>query len=265
MMNVLSTAIKDYHTITMKACREIRFSHGGHMFAAANGTGGSQIFNFYTGESPQNMVLKGHQGKVRCIDWFEDDMGLSDCGQDGFTLFYDLIRQKEDNVRLLDHDFNKRQVQFTGLCNIPGRTCEAIVVGNDRKVWVTSNQNNACDTRYNLSQVQILANGKAFFAGVSEEGHPGAVQIWKFPPEKLSEVQAHGAGIERMRISFDNNFLFTAGKDGCLYIHEVKDRDPRGGLIKREREAGAIMTFSDEILTEKSEMEEIKNTKESLN
>lgn len=75
--------------------------------------------------------------------------------------------------------------------------------------------------------------------------------------EKLNEVQAHGKGIQRMRISFDNNYLFTSGKDGCLLICEIRDRDPRGGLIKRERGEGAIMAFSDEILTEKAEMDDI--------
>lgn len=109
----------------------------------------------------------------------------------------------------------------------------------------------------------MLASGKAFFAGVSEEGHPGAIEIWKFPHEeakvieKLGEVQAHGKGIERMRISYDNNQLFTVGKDACIYIYEIKDRDPRGGLVKRERGEGAIMQFSDEILTMKPELDDI--------
>ena len=74
--------------------------------------------------------------------------------------------------------------------------------------------------------------------------------------EMLSEVQAHSKPIERMRLSFNNDWLFTAGRDCCLMIHEVKDRDPRGGLVKRERDAN-LLPFSDEILTEKSEMEEI--------
>ena len=100
----------------------------------------------------------------------------------------------------------------------------------------------------------MLASGKAFFAGVSEEGHSGSVEIWKYPHEeakhieKLGEVQAHGKGIERMRISYDNNTLFTTGKDGCIYIYDIKDRDPRGGIIKRERGEGAIMSFSDDVL-----------------
>lgn len=81
--------------------------------------------------------------------------------------------------------------------------------------------------------------------------------------EMLSEVQAHSKPIERMRLSFNNDWLFTAGRDCCLMIHEVKDRDPRGGLVKRERDAN-LLPFSDEILTEKTEMEEIMTKRDQL-
>ena len=81
--------------------------------------------------------------------------------------------------------------------------------------------------------------------------------------EQMSEVQAHGGPIERMRLSFNNDWLFTAGRDCCLMIHEVKDRDPRGGLVKRERDFG-LLQFSDEILTEKSEMDDILGKKDQL-
>ena len=77
-------------------------------------------------------------------------------------------------------------------------------------------------------------------------------------------MQAHAKGIERMRLTFDNNWLFTAGKDGCLIIHKVDDRDVRGGVKQRERDAASNMQFSDEIQTEKQEMEEIYNQKEQL-
>ena len=49
-----------------------------------------------------------------------------------------------------------------------------------------------------------------------------------------------------MRLSFDNSHLFSTGKDGCLIIHDVKDRDPKGKSKEREG-----LPFSDEILTEK--------------
>ena len=75
------------------------------------------------------------------------------------------------------------------------------------------------------------------------------MQVWKFPLEKVNELQAHGSPVTRMRISYDNKFLFSAGKDGSLMIMDIKDKDPRGGNLK-EREVSVIDKFSEEILTE---------------
>ena len=91
-MNVLSNSFKEYGTpLSLKGCREIKFSNGGHLFAAALGSGAIYIYNFYTQECPANMLCKGHSNKVRCIDWYEDDMGFTSCGMDGNVFFFDLI------------------------------------------------------------------------------------------------------------------------------------------------------------------------------
>jgi hypothetical protein len=72
-----------------------------------------------------------------------------------------------------------------------------------------------------LSQISMLNNGKAMFASVGQEGRPGAIEIWKMPLERVASVPAHSKGVERMRISADNRYLFTASKDGSLMIHVV--------------------------------------------
>jgi WD40 repeat protein len=96
---------------------------------------------------------------------------------------------------------------------------------------------------------------------VGEEGRPGCVHVYSLPFNKINEVQAHSKPIERMRLSYDNNYLFTGGVDGCLIVHDIKDRDPRGA--KRERD-GLGLPFSDEILTEKTEIEAFITEKEGL-
>jgi hypothetical protein len=53
-----------------------------------------------------------------------------------------------------------------------------------------------------------------------------------------------------MRISHDNQHLFTASKDGTLIIHRISDRDPRGGGMRQE-----MANYSEEILTKKEEMD----------
>ena len=53
-----------------------------------------------------------------------------------------------------------------------------------------------------------------------------------------------------MRLSYDNHHLFTVGEDGCLIIHDVKDRDPKSKGKERD-----ILPYADEIITEKTEIE----------
>jgi len=63
-------------------CREVRFSHGGHFFAAANGHVVS-IYNYYTGENPAHLNFKGHSLRIKRINWLKDDTGLVSMAIDG--------------------------------------------------------------------------------------------------------------------------------------------------------------------------------------
>jgi cilia- and flagella-associated protein 57 len=95
MMNVLSKSLNPFKNLPIKACREVRFSNGGHLFAAAAANNQIFVYNFYTGECPSYYQCKGHGNKVRSIDWYEDDMGFVSCGLDGSVLEYDLIVYKD--------------------------------------------------------------------------------------------------------------------------------------------------------------------------
>lgn len=118
-----------------------------------------------------------------------------------------------------------------------------------------------------LSQLQVTHNGKALLAGVGEDGKPGSIYVFKVGEtstgeakmEKINVVQAHSKQIERLKLSYDNHHLFSAGQDGCLIIHDVKDRDPKGKSKERE-----CLPFSDEILTEKNEIDQINQEIEQL-
>jgi len=262
--NILSKSLNSFKQVTVKNCSEIRFSHGGHLFAAAMNSSHIHVYNFYTTDCPLPMQYTGHTNKVRCIDWFENDMGFASCGHDGNIYFFDLYTYKEQQKRNTDKDFNKRDVKFLSCVNIPGKPYEVYAVGSDKSI--TSNViqkkaqkgNGAQDLDATISQLAITKSGKALFAGVGESRRPGAIQIWRFPMEKVNVVQAHSKPIERLRMNFDNTHLFSVGQDGMLCIFDVKDKDPRG--LKPEPSLKA----SEEILTEKQEMEMYITEKDSL-
>ena len=61
-----------------------------------------------------------------------------------------------------------------------------------------------------------------------------------------------------MRITHTNQHLFSVGSDGMLAIFDVKDRDP-----KRDPE-GMTLRFSNEILSDKTEVETLQDEAEQL-
>lgn len=82
MMNVSNNVIRSYKDINMKNVREVKFSQGGHLFAAASASM-IKVFNFYTAESPPGFEYKAHSARVNSIVWNEDDTGFVSCGMDG--------------------------------------------------------------------------------------------------------------------------------------------------------------------------------------
>jgi len=89
MMNVNCRNLKVYHEIHIKACREIKFSQGGHLFACADNHN-VKVYRFYKGDCPEGYIFKEHVNKVRSITWFEDDSGFVSAGLDGSCVAWKL-------------------------------------------------------------------------------------------------------------------------------------------------------------------------------
>ena len=56
-----------------------------------------------------------------------------------------------------------------------------------------------------------------------------------------------------------NTHMFTVGQDGMLCVFDIKDRDPQ-----KTGMGFNMLQFSQEILTEKTDMEAYKNEEEQL-
>ena len=54
-----------------------------------------------------------------------------------------------------------------------------------------------------------------------------------------------------MKISYDDNYLFSVAADGSLYCYRVTDKDGRG--YRRDKD----MAYAEEVLVTKSDMEEL--------
>lgn len=152
LMNVLSKSLHQFKNIPVKGCREIQFSHGGHLFAASY-VNTTYVYNFYTGECPSHFVCKGHSQRVRSIDWNEDDMGFVSSGMGGDVFFWDLINIREGSNRLHEKDFNQKNVQMTSVVNIPGKQHETFIAGSDGNIWNNNMQKDPFKCQSVISQL----------------------------------------------------------------------------------------------------------------
>jgi WD40 repeat protein len=101
------------------------------------------------------------------------------------------------------------------------------------------------DVDVRLSKCLILNSGKLLYAATNEDGKPGTIKIGSYLLNDFAaELQSHYQGINKLAITFDDNYIFTAGKDGCLIIYENKDKDSK---VKIDKDSIG-MQFAEEFL-----------------
>lgn len=98
LMAVLHAELRTHRELPVRGCREARFSHGGHLFAAANGSS-AQVFNTLSCEVLH--TLRGHNAKVRALAFTPDDGALVSAGVDGAVYEWDLKGGKRTGEHVL--------------------------------------------------------------------------------------------------------------------------------------------------------------------
>jgi hypothetical protein len=47
----------------------------------------------------------------------------------------------------------------------------------------------------------------------------------RFPfGDEIIDLQSHSKAIKKIRVTFDDSYVFTVGEDGLLIIYEIKDK-----------------------------------------
>lgn len=69
----------------------------------------------------------------------------------------------------------------------------------------------------------------------------------------MEEFQAHdNSGVEKICVTHDDKYLISAGRDGCLMVFEIRDKEARSDRIKE------TLPMSNEILITKNDLDAIK-------
>ncbi|KAL4176100.1 hypothetical protein KRP22_001055 [Phytophthora ramorum] len=298
MLNVLMDDIRSCREFAIKGCREVRFSHGGQFFAAANNN---------------------------AISWKPDDRKLLTCGADGTVLLWSL----RGASKVGDGHSQARCSYVDAVLSPEGDV--AYVTGSDNMLKEIDMATGLTRTEHwtggggaTLGPLALANSQQVLFVGSAEPGRPGMVRLYRLPLEKdrppptpallsggqsstsptsipspgqtgssllpnsvaagslsqsFVEYHCHDLPVSRLRLSFDNQFLFSVGEDGSLCIFETQNvigkgsgsgvsSGPGGGAIgSREARSdstilggiganGSGLPFAEEILVTKSDLEE---------
>ena len=217
-INVTDKELTCYKEVPLKSCRIIEFAHGGQMVAVATGNT-THVFNFYTGECPSNFIFKGQETTITDICWAPDDMEFYTANWSGTIRKYK-INGKTSEV----------------ICTLKGTSIISIaeVIGKERLLYATTVDKKireykektataVMDSGVNLGSLVMTKNQQYVIAGVQEKDKPGSLRVYLYPFNgEFVEVEAHAAEVKKIRISYNGNYLFSAGADGTLFVFELK-------------------------------------------
>ena len=208
LCSVLLGEVRAYKEFAIKGCCECAFSHGGHLFAAVNGTL-VQVYDTNTGE--QLAVFRGHTAPVRSLAWSRDDTRLVSAGVDGAVY----QRRLGQSARL--HELVQKGCRFT--CAAVTQQDRMYAVGDDRmlKEIVERNVNKTLDAGCVLTSIAINHHTPhdKLIAGTEN----GVIRSFAFPLTGIvKDYQCHSRAVTRLAITHDDRFLISASEDGTVAI-----------------------------------------------
>ena len=249
--NVLMDDLRQFHEFPIKACKCVRFAHGGHMFAAVN-ISNIVIFSNYTLEKLG--VLSSHTAMVKSIAWSQDDLGLVSAGIDGAVYEWKVatFERTQENV--------SRNVHYASVVyNQQGTAC--VACGDDRKIteFHRSAEARKLETPGQRVQQLLLSNNDAVLFAGSAEGSVAA-HMWgaEGPPVPGQQYHISAGGITALAASADDCVLFAAAEDGALFQFDIHITDNATSQVVTRKAADAA-SFFDVVLVTRADMEEKNN------
>lgn len=249
--------IKDF---PIRGCRCAKFSTGGHLFAAVNGSK-IQIYSALTYQLMN--TLHRHSATVHDLIWGECDTVIASVGIDGAMY----IHRSDNSSR--DESYTTAQTTYYSVTASPDFS-SIYICGSDN---ITSKDQNGGPANNNKikeiqngqvvremffgiphKQIVMSNNGQMLFSG-DTAGHVYSYAL-SIGGDKLV-LNVHEKQVTSMFISYDDSLLFTAGEDGVLCVFNIRDKDNRVRNPERS-------FFSDEVQTTRTELEEKANQLRTL-
>jgi WD40 repeat protein len=152
--------IKPIQEFAIRGCRCCRFSTGGHLFAAVNGSK-IQVYSSLTFQLVS--TLHRHSAGVHSLIWGESDTVLASVGNDGAMY----IHRQDGNSR--DDNCATAQVQYFSLTSSPD-FASIYITGSDMKVTEVVNGQIVWEMIFQVVHTQLAMsnNGQILLSGTKD-------------------------------------------------------------------------------------------------
>ncbi|XP_063983193.1 cilia- and flagella-associated protein 57 [Diachasmimorpha longicaudata] len=199
----------------IRSCKIVKFSNGGHLFAAVNGN----IIHVYTTINfSSKFLLRGHTGKISHIIWSQQDFRLVSVGLEGGVYTWDITTGNRTGEIIL------KNVTIGGVgLNADASSIYCIVnhgINNIYEIKDDSVVRELAMTKNDLAFLLLGKNDSLFFATC-----PGGVILsFKVPlleSLEYKDFHIHSTNITNISLSFNEQNLISVGDDGSLCFWKV--------------------------------------------
>ena len=257
LMNILMDDIRPCREFSVKGCVDCAFSNGGHLFAATTGNA-VNVYDYYTFECLAQ--LRGHNQKVLRVSFDKDERTLISAGMDGSVIRWDILEGRRIS------EFMQKGVVFTDAC--ADNSGKIVTMGSDRLLKVIEfGQDNMgvasieMDVDVQLGCICLTSSSKSLLAAGTDLGRPGTIRAYAYPlTGHFVEYQVHSGPITRIRVSYDDQYVFTVGTDGTLAAMNIREMSSSKLIAKGKKDLTMVdqLPFAEETLVSKSDLEEKK-------
>ncbi|DBA02371.1 TPA: hypothetical protein N0F65_007190 [Lagenidium giganteum] len=273
--NILQESLRQIRELSIKSCRVVKFAHGGHVFACASGITVS-TFRTYTCEPVHS--FSGHIAAVRCLNWSRDDYYLFSAAHDGAIYRWN----NASGTRCEEMQHVVKQCQYAALA-VDQRDYRVVVAaGSDGRLRqiVSGEEVKSLELPAGvyITALAIMRDNSRLFAGTSL----GSILVFPWPLADYTsgawEIYGQTDAIACLRVTEDNQQLFSAAEDGTVCVYKILAVDAayqRAGLTPAaevDEYAEAIEhfrlmptkkasphSFTDAVLVSREDLEERQN------
>ncbi|XP_017883097.1 cilia- and flagella-associated protein 57 [Ceratina calcarata] len=248
-MSILIDDLLPMEEFSIRCCKTMEFSYGGHMFAAVNGN----IVQIYsTIGFTSCFILKGHTNRVKALLWSQTDTKLLTMGAEGAVYQWDINTGKRTSEIIIKGivllDIALSIDEQTSYCIADDSAIHEIKENSVR-------QHNVPDV--NMYCMVLGKDDQSLFL-VCPGGIILSVKTPVQEPVQYSTFHMHSVDITKIALSYNEQYLISTAVDGGLCIWKVNYPEGKGKI-------GKELKYTNEVLISKGDLVEKINTIIGLN